>query len=199
VSEAVGSGKMRNLYKYSLHANLQENVRQAVEEVERMDRRVVADPAFAGKLQEIVKKHHLEVAHLHKDRITAHRKDTEREVMDEWGNRRKIKQTRLDVTLPFSGDKESFLLSPSRVTLPPIDAEIGASSLTINILDDDNADEAVRSFAQIVGDNLEVLRTEYDQLRPQLAQAVDQAAQRRKQQIDAEKSRDGTRSFKIIS
>ena len=190
---------MRNLYKYSLHGSFGENIRRAVEEIERLHRRAFADPALAGKLQDITEKFQLDVARIDRDNITAHRRDTEREGVDEWGQHRIFRQTWLDVTLPFSGDKESFSLSPSRATLPPIDAEISSSSLKFSVPDDDRADNAVRSFIQIVSDNLEVLRSEYEQLRPQLAQAVNQAAQRRKQGIDGETARDGTRSFKIIS
>ncbi len=189
---------MRNLYKYSLHGSFQENIRRAIGEVEGLDRQAFANSALAGNLQKITEKYGLEVAHIRKDNITAHRRDTEREGTDEWGDRRTFRQTWLDVTVPFSGDKESFLFSPSRTTIPAYDAEIGSSSLSISIRDDDGADNAVQAFIQILSDNLEVLRTEYDQMKPQLVQAVNQAAQRRKQQIDAETARDQTRSFKIV-
>jgi hypothetical protein len=193
-----GDCKMRNLYKFSLYEKFQEAVRQAVQEVEMLDRRAFANPALAGDLQRIAEKYNLEVGHIHKENVKASRRHIEHESEDVWGDRRKFRQTWLDVEIPFSGNKEAFLLSPSFVSHPSCDAEIGSSSLVISIPDDDRADNAVQSFIGTISNNLELLRTEYGQMKPQLIHAASRAAERRKQQIDAEAARDQTRSFKIV-
>lgn len=188
---------MPSLYTDTLYDAFRRTVRRAVEEVEALDRRVFADAALAGLLQKIIDKYHLDVARLRKDKVTAVRRDTEDERPDGWGEWQKVQETLLDVTIPFSGDKESFLLRPSYTAMTR-DAEIGESSLTLSVFDDAPANETVQSFIRAVSDNLELLRSEYEQMKPQLAQAVNEAAQRRKQRIEAETARDQTRSFKIV-
>jgi hypothetical protein len=190
---------MRNLYGGSLHSFFEERIQQAIEEVDRLDRRTFSDPALAGHLQKIAAKYSFEIAQIRKDDVSGRRKDAARSSTDAWGEQRTFKQTYMVVSIPFSGNKDSFLLSPSRATIPSHAVDIGSSALTINVPDDDGADAAVKTFVQIISDNLDVLRNDYDRIQPQLMEAVNSAGMRRKQKIDAETARDQTRSFKIVN
>jgi hypothetical protein len=66
-------------------------------------------------------------------------------------------------------------------------------------VDDDRADAAVESFKKTVSANLQTLRAEYERVKPQLEQAIQQAATERKAQVDAEDARDKGRGFRVIN
>lgn len=55
----------------------------------------------------------------------------------------------------------------------------------------------MQTFISQVSQNLDFLRTEYEQAKPQLDQALQQAAERRKAQIASEGERDKGFSFPV--
>jgi hypothetical protein len=63
-------------------------------------------------------------------------------------------------------------------------------SASFTIADDDRADGEVTGICKTIQGNLDVLRQDYQQAKPQLEQAVSQAAERRKAEIAAEGQRD---------
>lgn len=138
------------------------------------------------------------MAHLNTDpkAITAEVVENERYV-DDWGERRAVKIRRLRIAIPFTGEAESMKIAPSRSAVPSHRAEIHGNSVVITIADDDNADREVKTFCEQVQGNLDTLRQEYQRDKPQLEQAVSQAAERRKAQIAEEDKRDGQRSFTV--
>jgi hypothetical protein len=188
----------KRLFEGSWHAAWTHMIQRAVGEVDHLDRRLFSDPALGGVLQSIVQKYSVEIARLNTDPkvITADPVEDERYVND-FGDRHVVKIRRLRVTIPFTGEAESLKIAPSRSTIPSHAAEIGQNSVTITIADDDNADREVRTFCDQVQGNLDTLRQEYERDKPQLAQAVSQAAERRKAQITAENERDSRRSFTV--
>jgi hypothetical protein len=107
----------------------------------------------------------------------------------------KVKQLR--VTIPFTGAAFSFDVSPSSARVPSTPVAVGQNVLTITVLDNDNADQQVTTFCDLVQATLDALRGESDRDRPQLARAVSDAAERRKREIAADKERDSKRSFSV--
>jgi hypothetical protein len=185
------------LFQGSWHSVWTHTIRTAVDDVGKLDRKVFSDPALAGHLQRIAEKYSFDVARINKEGIHADRRETEREGQDAWGDRRVFKQTWLDVTIPFTGDAESFKIAPSRSIIPSHHCTIGGDALTITIPDDASTDNAVQTFVSQVSQNLDGLRAEYEQSKPQLEQAIKSAADRRKEQIDAERDRDKKLSFPV--
>jgi len=176
-----------------------DNMKQrAVADVNELDRKLFSNPALGGALQEIVEKYSLEIARLNTDpkAITADAVEEAR-YADDYGDRHLVKIRRLRVTIPFAGEAESLKIAPSRSSIPSHRAEIGRNSLTITIPDDDNAEREVKSFCDHVQGNLDTLRQDYERDRPQLEQAVSQAAERRKAQIAEEDERDSKRGFTV--
>jgi hypothetical protein len=184
------------LFAGSWYAAWNNMIQRAVADVDRLDRRLFTDPALGGALQAIVEKYSVEVARLSTEAITADPVEDERYVND-YGDRRLVKIKQLRVTIPFTGEAESLKVAPSRSTIPSHGAEIGDGFLTITVADDDTADREVTAFCQQVQGNLDALRQEYEGDKPQLEQAVSQAAERRKAQIAAESERDSKRSFTV--
>jgi hypothetical protein len=186
------------LFAASWYAAWNNMVQRAVADVDQLDRRILSDPALGSALQRIVEKYSVEIARLNTDpkAITADTVEDER-YSNDYGQRRLVKITRLRVTIPFSGEAQSLKIAPSRSAVPNHGAEIGQSSLTITIADDNNADREVKTFCDQVQSNLDALRQEYERDKPQLEQAVSQAAERRKAQIAAENERDSNRSFTV--
>ena len=78
-------------------------------------------------------------------------------------------------------------------------ATIGHGTLTISVIDNERADGEVQDFKKTVEGNLQTLRTEYERVKPQLEQTIQQAATQRKAQIDAEDGRDKGRSFRVTN
>jgi hypothetical protein len=187
---------MERLHQKSWHALWQHMLKQAVDDVGRLDRRIFSDPALGGALQKIADKYSVEVATIQPG-VSATRRVVEKEGDDGWGERRKFKQTWLDVSIPFTGEAESFRVSPSSCSIPSQHARIGNSELIISVIDDDNADGQVKSFIDVVTGNLNTLRTEYIREKAQMDLVIQQAADRRKAEIAAEDERDKKRSFTV--
>jgi phosphate uptake regulator len=173
------------------------SIQKAVAEVERLDRQLFSDPALGGALQRIVNKYSVDVARLNTDAIVADPVEEQRVVNDVWGDRRVATIKRLRVAIPFTGEAECLRVAPSRSAIPSHAADIGKNAVSITIADDGNADREVKTFCDQVQGNLNTLRQEYERDKPQLEQAVSQAAERRKAQIATENERDVKRSFTV--
>src|SRR5207237_10222631 len=129
---------MERLHQKSWPALWQHMLKQAVDDVGKLDRRTFSDPTIGGALQKIAEKYTVEVATIQPG-ASATRRVVEKEGNDGWGGRRMFKQTWLNVSIPFSGEAESFRVSPSRCSIPSKRARIGNNELTISVIDDDNA------------------------------------------------------------
>ena len=116
-----------------------------------------------------------------------------------WGDTHNVKVTSLDISIPFVGEAETFRIAPSTMTVLYDRVRISRTTLTINVPDDEGADSKVQEFKKHVEHNLQILRTEYERSRPQLEQAVQQAATQRKAQFDTEDARDKGRSFRVTN
>jgi ribosomal protein S21 len=186
------------LFQKSFHAVWQNGLRLATEDVQKLDRKLFNDPTLGGALQRIVQKYDIDVASFEGE-MTAKRRTEEREGRDSWGDHRKIKTTWLDVSIPFVGEAETLRIGPSSMALLNHRATIGRHTLTLSVPDDERAESVVQDFKKMVEGNLQALRAEYERNKPQLEQAIQQAATQRKAQIDAEDARDKGRSFRIMN
>jgi hypothetical protein len=177
-----------------------ENIKQrASAEVNGLDRSLFSDPRLGGELQKIVEKYEVNVARLNTDpaAIVADAIEENR-VVDDCGMQRTVKIKRLRVSVAFTGDANTLKIQPSRSMTPSHAVELGQNSISFTIPDDQNADREVTTLCGVVQGNLDVLGQEYQQAKPQLEQAVSQAAERRKAEIAAEGQRDaGHRSFTV--
>lgn len=189
---------MRHLYHMPWYAVWQNALEKATKEVEGLDRRLFSDPSLSEHLQAITEKYTLNVAQLDKENVAGTPRESEREGADLWGDRQTYKDRWYDIRIPFAGDKESFEIMPSNCTIPSYDADVHKSELVVRIPDDNNTDNAVQSFIRVVEANLQTLQTEYERAKPQLEQTIQQAADRRKAQVEAESARDKSRSFKVV-
>ena len=180
----------------SWHNTWSNLIRQAIADVERLDRKLFSKPELGGELQKIVEKYSLEIAHL--GDATAKAFEDER-VENDFEQLRSVKIRMLHVTIPFKGDEWSVKGALSGPAIPCRGAAVSANhSLTITIPDDHNAEREVMTYHGQVQGNLDVLRREYERDKPQLEQAVAQAAERRKEEIARENDLDSKRSFKVL-
>jgi hypothetical protein len=187
------------LFSASLHQMWQNAISNAANDVEQLDRRLFADPALGGHLRKISDKYEFEVARIDSKKIYAKRRETQREGPDGWGDMQTIKQTFLDVTIPFEGEADSFKISPSRGVIPGHHCAVQMDTLTLTIPDNDKAQGDVDMFVSQLNQNLDTLRSDFQKLKPQLEQEISQAAERRKQKINAENERDKKLAFPVQS
>ena len=131
-----------------------------------------------------------------KDAVSAKAREDET-VIHDYGESRIVKHAMLDVTIPFSGDSNSFKLRPSQCALLSQRISLGETSLTLSVQDDQNAQREVDSVVNQLMKNLDALRAEYDQSKPQMEQAIQQAAESRKAKIVSENDRDKNLTFKV--
>jgi hypothetical protein len=186
------------LFQKSFYQVWQLLVQAAVADVQKLDRKVFKDPSLGGILQSISEKYKIDVARFQGE-MTAERRTEERQRQDGWGDYRMMKTTWLDISIPFVGEAETLRIGPSSMTLLDRRATIGRNTLTISVADDDRTGPVVQNFKQMVEGNLQTLRGEYERNKPQLEQAIQQAASQRQAQIEAEDARDKGRSFRVTN
>jgi ribosomal protein S21 len=183
------------LFTKSFYAVWQAQVQAAVEDVKGLSRNQFTDPALDGVLQAIVEKHRIDIAQLQGE-VTAKRRTEQRQRQDSWDD---VRSVWLDLDIPFVGEAETFRVGPSNMLALFDRVRIGRQSITLTVPDDDGAEQALQEFKKNVEHNLEILRREYEAAKPQLKQAVQQAAAQRKTQIEAEDGRDKGRSFRVTN
>lgn len=184
------------LFQGSFIGRWQNVLRSAANDVKNLGREILSDPSLGGQLQKIAEKYSFDVARINKDEITATAREEEIRRHD-YGRDHLAKRTMLDVSIPFSGDPESFQAAPSSCAVIMHRVEVGHDSLTLTIPDDQNAQREVDTAVSQLNQNLDTLRAEYERAKPQLEQTIQQAAQARKSQIASEAERDKGRTFKI--
>jgi hypothetical protein len=184
------------LFEQSFYGTWQNVLRSAAIEVRSIDRRVFSSPELAGHLQRITEKYSLDVARIKPDAVEATGREEEIQSRD-YGRNFISKRKVLDIVIPFSGESQSFKLSPSQTSLLSHRLTLGNESLTFTISDDANADREVKTVVDQLTQNLERLRSEYEQAKPQLEATIQQAASSRKAEIAGEDERDKGRSFKV--
>jgi hypothetical protein len=189
---------MEKLFEHSLYAVFELRKSLAIQDVENLDRFILRDPSLGGALQKIATKHELNVARFQGE-ITAKRRIEDRDVSDGFGGSHRVKAPWYDVSIPFVGDADSFRIAPSRCSIPDRHARITQNELMISVPDDASTDAAVEKFKSIVNGNLQTLQSELQQMKPQLEQAIQQAADRRRAELDAQDARDKSRSFRVIN
>ena len=91
---------MERLHQKSWYALWQHMLKEATDDVGKLDRRIFSDPALGGALQKIADKYSVEVATIQPG-TSASRRVVEKESNDGWGGRAQFKQTWLDVSIPF--------------------------------------------------------------------------------------------------
>jgi hypothetical protein len=188
---------MGRLFQKSLYAIFEHVKALAVQEVDSLDRSIFNNPALGGVLQKIAAKRDLDVARFEGE-ITAMRRTEDQLVPDGFGDSHVVKSTLLDVRIPFVGDPETMRIMPSRCGVPDRQAIIERNALVITIPDDANAERTIEHFKGIVSGNLQTLRAEYEQMKPQIEQAIQAAVDRRKVRVAAQEQLDKGRSFRVI-
>jgi hypothetical protein len=185
------------LFRAPFYPVWQHTLQKAVEDVNKLDRSAFSDPSLGGRLQAITEKYSLNVARLQIEGVEGKARAREHRVRDAWGDARSMTQGWLDIAIPFTGDAESLRICPSRSTILSHAVQIGQQQIVLSLPDDDRADSQVRSFIAQANQNLDLLRAEYEQAKPQLEQAIQRAADQRKGQIAAEGERDKKLSFPV--
>jgi hypothetical protein len=185
------------LFQLSFHMAWENALKKAVSEVGKLPRDAVDKPDLAGRLKKIEADNSLEVARINRDGVNATTKTVQREGTDGWGEHRRITYDVLEIAIPFTGDAESFKLSPSRCAIIYADCRIERDHLLLTVPDDDGAEGALQSFLKDVEGNLEALRTEYAEVKRQLPEALSNAVTHRRNVISTEDQRDKGRSFPV--
>jgi hypothetical protein len=185
------------LFDCSLAAYYAELGQRAAQAVRQLDRRAFGDPGLAKCLDDIANSLSLDVAVLRKGEVSAERFEEERMFRDAFGDPFKKTMCGLNVSIPFTGDGDSFRLSPSRATQPGREAELTGNCLAITVPLTDGSQVEVDRFIQIVSENLDGLRRESDLAKVQLRKNLDAVADQRKKEIETQQALESKLSFPI--
>jgi hypothetical protein len=184
------------LFQGSWIANKIQAEKAAVLEVNNLGRQTILDPALAGLLDKIVSYHTLEVATLEPAAKRGSRRDTQRTIND-YGEPKTITIPIMDVRIPFQGDAKSFGFAPTQCLVPSIPCEVKEDHLLITLEDDQNLQRRVDEFIQQISQNLQLLRTEMAGWPAQLRERLNQVANARRSQIEAQNERNKNLDFPV--
>jgi hypothetical protein len=184
------------LFQHSLHGYIQNVLRNAIGDVNNLDRKLFSDPALSGRLTQIAEKYSLDVARIDKGAISGKARQEDYQSR-EFGRNFTAKRNLLDVTIPFSGDPGSFELSPSQSSVLMHPLKVGRNAIILTVPDDSSAQGTVDTVAQQLTQNLDTIRTEYAASKTLLEQTIQQAAAKKQAEIAAEGDRDKGRTFKV--
>ncbi len=175
-----------HLFQSSWHHFWALALRQAADNVERLDLKVLLGSDLSSQLERIAESYSLEIAQLDETRIMASRRETERIRPDVRNDECLFKQGWLDVTIPFSGEAETLRIAPTVCVIPSVCAEIGTHTLTLTVRDDNHADGEIDECIRQIAQNLENLRKDYREGKSQLEQTIKQVAENRQKRIREE-------------
>ena len=147
-------------------------------------------------LQKIADKYSVEVARLDRTQISGVSREETRQASD-YGRPYMAKLKWLDVMIPFTGEATTLKVAPSSWTIPNHNATINGNHLILSVRDDENADKEVKSFCDVIDQNLNLLRTEYERDKPRLMQRITQVAEQCKKEIEQDNTRDSKLSFPV--
>jgi len=152
---------------------LANQIDNAISAVGMLDRTAFTLPTLAGRLEEIVAQHAINVPQI--GRPTGGKAGA---------------PGFLDVTIPFRGDWTVFGVIPTRATIPPWMCEVMGDRLVASIRDDDaNTQQRVDTFVREISDNLNALRGEATEGRSKINDAVREAGEKRRLKIVEEDNR----------
>jgi hypothetical protein len=187
------------MFYLPVYAALTNVATQAFDDVRALNREIFCGPHLEEHLQKIARKYEFEVATIDVGGITGKRRQEKRRAQDGWGERVSIEQMWIDVTIPFSGDPDSFKIMPSQAVIPTKAASIGIKTLTLSVLDNDRTQSEVNLFVAQIKQNLDCLRVDLSGLKSRIGQTIKDEAERRKRQIDTENDRAKKLSFPILN
>jgi hypothetical protein len=134
------------------------------------------------ELQKIATKYDIEIARLNTEPKNV--------VAVPFEEQRAVQIKRLRVTVQFTGEPDTLKLMPSCFRMISSAVDVDQRSISFTIPDDERADREVADICETIQGNLDQLRQDYQQYKPQLEKTVSQAAERRKAEIAAEVQRD---------
>lgn len=160
-------------------------IERAVDEVQGMSFEVLLDPALAGKLDAIAAEYEPEYLTIQSptEGVT-----TPNEPRTDQFSGHTFRGSTLSVTIPFSGDEQLLVVSPSSFSIPNVRFEIRGKTFVIHTAHDDNAKQRIDEFVRQMRDNFSVMRQDFSRDLPRLRQALDQAAIQRRVELERDRA-----------
>lgn len=171
-------------------------VRVAVQEVERLERSLFFNPQLGEILEKIAARQNLEVAKLTKQGLSAEAL-TEQRIVNDYGQQITIPYKVLHVKIPIIGDSATLTIYPSSYPMLSAHYELGENAIALRVLDNERAEDEIDSFIKQVNDTMSKLQEEIARYEGQVLNAVQEAAKRRKAEIDEDNRRDQSRKFPV--
>ena len=150
-----------------------------------------------GSIQEI-KERILREARIQLPVLQIDKRKGKRVVIESHGNRHSLggKQTMIEVTIPFTGSGDAFILAPSTRTLG-VPGEVRDKAIVITLPDDGNLEQELEAAIGKIQTNLGHFANDYKPFEAELIAAMNAAASARNEEIERRKALDAKRSFPI--
>jgi len=185
-----------HLFSGSYHEVRDNAIRQALDRVRSLTGRELLSPGLAGELDRIAANYRFNVATLRGDQRSGKRR-VERRRKSDYGHTIEVEVPFIDVTIPYVGDPNSFEVAPSHSNIIEYRVVVQPGALLITFPDDQNLDRDVNDFLHRVGENLDRLREESENLQAQVRSQIGAFADTRVTEAKAQNERDKGRSFPI--
>ena len=169
-----------------LRAGMEAQRNQIEIEVNELDANRVLNTAEEDLVQYLIDKNWIEAPTLRRDGMVADSKEGHATVED-FGHRITIPVTRIEVEVPFDGERDLFLARASQFTLSPPSAEIKANSLVLKFEVRPNAGQDLRPQIDRelneIDRHLEWIRSDVAGHNNALRNVAQQAVRRRRERI----------------
>ena len=166
---------------------LRQTLDAAVRNVDGFDLAQLSNPAIAGQLDQLWNSSRPRIPEL----MPEQRKGTMREetqTFNDYGTRSQRQVTMVDVRIPFRGDREMFLLSPSSCTMIPWAFSVMSDELVHTMgLDPSEDDKLNKAIAQIQS-NLKTMRQEEEAFAQVARRELGRVAENRTKKLSGDKA-----------
>jgi hypothetical protein len=186
----------QGLFSRSWHDVHNARVRAAIQDVEKLDRALFSSPQLGGILEKIAAKQDIQVAAVTRDGVHAEARTENRDQSD-YGLMVSRSYKVLDVTIPITGSPETLTIAPSSRPMISANYELRGSTIVLRVTDNERAGGEIDSFIKQVNETLNNLRQEIARYEGKVLEAAQQAAQKRKVEIEDENRRDQSRTFPV--
>jgi hypothetical protein len=168
----------------------------ALADVRKIGRAMLESPAVAGVIESIATRYEFGIATLNKEGISGSSKTVQRQVND-FGQIVTAEISTVEISIPFTGNRDSLLVAPNTWANPPFNVEIWQNCLVFTVPDDDNAQRNVDQVSETISRNLNALRSQIAEWPKELRTLLQQEVDKRVANIRAEQERDKKLSFRI--
>lgn len=179
--------------KIDLHNVMEAHRQHSLAEVQQIPRNALLNTPTADTVDTICNKYRLDVPTLHRDEAEADQREGQVRIVDYFGDRGRgdgtmmVTGTIIELTVPFTGDKDFFFIRPTTFNSAPPYAAVEQGQLVVRVsgrtLDAAQVKTGLNKTLDEIEQYLNWQRTTANEFNRSLAQPITNAVEQRKQKL----------------